>query len=210
MIKEYIKVGNAYYYEFEELIWVLNSRYFPELHVPSKEKPAIKRDFKQNVKSVKVGRKCYWEEEDICNYLSDKLPDIDFKNGFRYYHMHHDILECSDEKDRLELYAKLLRRQAEIIEAISKLPDYDDKYAWEQYQKTKILVEDTLLLPRYLPHEFFNKNHESYYRVYHAEGFHGEKARAYLANMLGVYDHEDDEKPDEETVVNAIKEATKK
>ena len=207
MANGYIKVENEYYYEFDDVCFVLNY-HVKGIHVPVKEKPAIKKDLKENVKSITVNRRRYWSETDICNYLSGKLPDVDFDIGFKSFHLQDDIENKATSEDMLSLYVRLLRREAELVEAIAATKDYDASDDWEQYQKTKILIKDAI--PRYLPHEFNSKNLDSFRKVYHEDGFHGNKATFYLANMVGVYDDECKEKPDEKTVKNAIKKATKK
>ena len=207
MANGYIKVENEYYYEFEDIIYVFNF-YVNGIHVPVKEKPAIKKDLKENVKSITVSRRRYWSETDICDYMSDKLPDVDFNLGFKSFHLRDDIENNVTSEDMLKLHVKLLRQEAELLEVIAATKNHDAPDDWEQYQKTKVLIKDAI--PRYLPHEFNSKNLGSFRKVYHDDGFHGQKATLYLANMLGVYDDEYKEKPDEKTAKNAIKKATKK
>lgn len=207
MANGYIKVGNEYYYDFDQIVWVFNY-YVDGIRVPVKEKAAVKKDLKENVKSVVVNRRHYWSETDICDYMSDKLPDIDFDLGFKSFHLRDDIENKVTSKDMLKLYVKLLRQEAELLEVIAATKDHDAPDDWERFQKTEVLIKD--IIPRYLPREFNSRKLDSFSKVYHDDGFHGQKATLYLANMLGVYDDEFMEKPNEETVKNAIKEAMKK
>lgn len=185
--------GYKCYYEFDDIVHVLNY-YAKDVHVPSKEKAALKKDFKNNVSYKTCNRKAFWEENDIADYLEKELSWCDnVREAFRFYRAKDDIKRYSNDEDIKNYYLALEKERLDTITAILN-QEYSNKD--ELYDKLNLIdhVIEYITKSRMM-NDFYRNWLDAQQRVYFDGGFKGDRIAAYIADHFrskaiesGMYD----------------------
>lgn len=185
--------GYKCYYEFDDIVHVLNY-YAKGVHIPSKGKPALKKDLKNNVPYKTSNRKAFWEENDIVDYLEKVLS---WRNNvceaFRFYRAENDIKRYSNNDSIKEYYLELEKERFETITAILN-QEYSNKD--EMYDKLNRIdhIIDYIIKSRMM-NDFYRNWLDAQQRVYFDGDFRHNKVAAYIADHFrakaiesGMYD----------------------
>ena len=184
--------GYKCYYEFDDIVRVLNY-YAKNVHVPSKEKPAIKKDLKNNVPYKTSNRKAFWEENDIVDYLEKVLTWCDnVREAFRFYRAEDDIKRYSNDENIKNYYLALEKERLDIITAILN-QEYSNTD--EMYDKLNRIDHVIEYITGRLMKDFHRNWMDAQQRVYFDGGFSGRRINAYIADYFrskaiesGMYD----------------------
>ena len=181
------------YYEFDDIVHVLNY-YAKGVHVPSKDKPALKKDLKNNVPYKTSNRRAFWEENDIVDYLEKVLSWCNnVREAFRFYRAKDDIKRYSNNDNIKEYYLALEKERLDTITAILN-QEYSNKD--EMYDKLNLIdhVIEYIIQSNMLD-GFYRNWLDAQQRVYFDGGFRYDKVAAYIADHFrsqaiesGMYD----------------------
>ena len=185
--------GYKCYYEFDDIVHVLNY-YVRCTRVLSKEKSAIKKDFKNNVPYKTRNRKAFWEENDIANYLEKVLSWCNnVREAFRLYRAEDDIKRYSNNDDIKEYYLELEKERLDIITTILN-QKYDNKdELYDKLNRIDHVIE--YITNSRMMNDFYRNWLDAQQRVYFDGGFRHDKVAAYIADHFrtkaiesGMYD----------------------
>lgn len=184
--------GYKCYYEFDDIVHVLNY-YAKGVHVPSKDKPAIKKDLKNNVPYKTSNRKAFWEENDIVEYLEKVLSWCNnVPEAFRFYRAEDDIKRYSNDDCIKKYYLELEKERLDVITAILN-QECDNKD--EMYDKLNQIDHVIEYIAGRLMKDFHRNWMDAQQRVYFDGGFSGRRIDAYIADYFrskaiesGMYD----------------------
>lgn len=185
--------GYKRYYEFDDIVHVLNY-YAKGVHVPSKEKPAFKKNLKNNVPYKTSNRKAFWEENDIADYLEKALSWCNnVREAFRFYRAEDDIKRYSNDEDVKNYYLALEKERLDIITAILN-QDYSNKdETYNRLNRIDHVIE--YITKSNMINGFYGNWLDAQQRVYFDEGFGNNKIAAYIADHFrskaiesGMYD----------------------
>lgn len=192
--------GYKCYYEFSDIVDVMNYR-LNNVHVYSKEKAAIKKDFKNNVPYKSYNRKAFWEETDIVEYLKKVLPwcnNID--EAFSWYRAESDIKRYAKNDDMKKYYLELEKERVRIITTIinDKCDNKDESF--DKLKKIDHII-NYITESRIGLNDFYRNCLDAHQRVYFDGGFKGDKIAAFIADHFrtkaiesGMYDEMEEEK----------------
>lgn len=185
--------GYKCYYEFDDIVRVLNY-YAKDVHVPSKEKPAFKKDLKNNVPYKTSNRKAFWEENDIADYLEKALSWCNnVREAFRFYRAGDDIKRYSNDEDVKNYYLALEKERFDIITAILNRECSNKDEMYNRLNRIDHVIE--YITESSMLKDFYRNWLDAQQRIYFDEGFRNNKIAAYIAEHFrskaiesGMYD----------------------
>lgn len=185
--------GYKCYYEFDDIVHVLNY-YAKGVHIPSKEKPAIKKDLKNNVPYKTSNRKAFWEENDIVEYLEKVLSWCNnVREAFEFYRAEDDIKRYSNDDCIKKYYLELEKERLDVITAILNQECDNKDEMYDKLNRIDHVIE--YITESGMINDFYRNWLDAQQRVYFDEGFRHNKVAAYIADHFrtkaiesGMYD----------------------